>query len=263
MLAHLPGGRGLAVAEWRIARGWSAEELRKRIERLDGTALNFDAAQSEMTVEAGWNRYRSTAAIAWEPPGPPLPDGPFNRAEKAIANYQFSDPAIVVGHFDPADRLLGRRMLLEMKALLVLRYLGGVVVGATRYEEQDGLYTFGFRYDTLRGHIERGSEWFLLTKDVASGEIRFRIEATWLPGDFPNWWSRLGFRILGSRYQKRWHREAHRRLYHVARGLVPAAPQRDSEGIAHAGEEVSFERELATRASEGLHLQEDETLPSP
>ena len=28
-----------------------------------------------------------------------------------------------------------------------------------------------FRYDTLEGHIERGYEWFLLTKDHATGGI--------------------------------------------------------------------------------------------
>ena len=117
------------MAEWRIGRGWDTGELRERLDGLERAGLNFRASQDEMTVERGWNRYSSEAVIGQEPPGPPLPHGPFQRAEVAVANYQFSDPTIVVGHFDAESRLLGRRMLLEMTALRVFRYLGGVVVG--------------------------------------------------------------------------------------------------------------------------------------
>src|SRR5690606_7343496 len=134
-------------------------------DRLRETPLSFRADRSTMTPELGWNLYRSEALIAREPPGPPLDEGAFRLAEIAVANYHFSDPDVVVGHFDAESRLLGRRMLLELKAALVLRYLVGVVVGAVRFEEQDGRHTFGYRYDTLEGHIESGSEWFLLTKD--------------------------------------------------------------------------------------------------
>jgi uncharacterized protein (UPF0548 family) len=41
----------------------------------------------------------------------------FERARVALANYQFSDPNIVIAHFDPALPLLGRRMLLEIQVL--------------------------------------------------------------------------------------------------------------------------------------------------
>ena len=229
------------MAEWRILRGWSKGEIADRLERIASRPLNFSGVYEEMTPENGWNRYHSEAVIAKEPPGPPLPEGPFRRAEVAVANYHLSDPAVVVGHFDAESRLLGRRMLLEMKAM-GLHYLASVVVGAVRFEEDDRCHTFGFRYDTLDGHIERGSEWFLLTKDTCSGEIRFRIEAAWVPGQFPNWWSRLGFRYLGPRYQKRWHHEAHWRLFRIAHRGMTATPGVDELGVAHAGPTVLFER---------------------
>lgn len=251
------------MAEWRLFRGWSTPELRERLERLEDQPVNFRASQSDMTAADGWNRYYSEAVIGREPPGPPLAEGPFRRAEVAVASYQFSDPTIVVGHFDAEQRLLGRRMLLEMKAIRVLHYLAGVVIAAVRFEEQDGQYVFGFRYDTLEGHIERGSEWFLLTKDVTTGEIRFRIEASWLPGQFPNWWSRVGFKVLGPRYQRSWHHEAHRRLYEIARGgEAPTAPV-DREGVAHAGLKVVFEREPRLQKGEGPRWEEEaETIQS-
>ena len=113
-------------------------------------------------------------------------------------------------------------MLLEIK-VLGLRYLSPVVVSEVRDRPGARETSWGFRYDTLAGHLESGSEWFLLSKDHDSGEIRFRIEATWRPGQFPNGWSRLGFRLLAPRYQRAWHRLAYLRLRArlSARGLPP------------------------------------------
>lgn len=245
------------MTEWRIGRGWSDEEIAARLERVHDRPLNFKAEQEEMTPERGWNSYYSEAVIATEPPGAPLPDGPFRRAEVAIANYHFSDPSIVVAHFDAESRLLGRRMLLELKAL-AFRYLAGAVVAEVRFDEKEGQHTFGYRYDTLEGHLESGSEWFLLTKRLDTGEVVFRIQAAWLPGDFPNWWSRAGFRMLGLRYQKRWHHNAHHRLFTIAHGGMTATPAVDDFGTAHAGPAVVFERTSRHRTPSGPRWRREE-----
>jgi hypothetical protein len=153
-------------------------------------------------------------------------------------------------------------MLLEMKALRAVHYLAAVVVAAVRFEEQDGRHTFGFRYDTLDGHIERGSEWFLLTKKADTGEICFRIEAAWLPGQFPNWWSRIGFHWLGPFYQRRWHHDAHSRLYQIAHAGMSASPAVDEEGVAHAGPAVTFERIPKHPTVQEPRWEEEETIQS-
>ncbi len=250
------------MAEWRLVRGWTNAELADRLTRITDRPRNFRAQYSEMTPDNGWNQYSSEAVIAREPPGAPLDDGPFRRAEVAVANFQFSNPHIVVGHFDAESRLLGRRMLVEMKAFRLLRYLAAVVIATVRFEEQDGRHTFGFRYDTLDGHLERGSEWFLLTKRAETGEISFRIEAAWAPGQFPNWWSRLGFRWLGPLYQRRWHHDAHRRLFRIAHGGMGPSPPVDEEGVAHAGPAVVFERTQRNPTVQEPRWEEEETIQS-
>ncbi len=156
------------------------------------------------------------------------------RARVALANYQFSDPAIVLAHFDPAEPLLGRCMLLELQ-VFGLHYLCPAVVNRVR-DEPD---IFGFRYDTLHGHLERGVEWFLLTRNDR-GEIRFRIEARWQTGQFPNWWSRIGFGVLSGYYQRQWHRRAHHRLSLLAHYGSTRRPRRDSTGLTHQGIDVTF-----------------------
>lgn len=215
------------MAEWRVGRGWSTEALRARLDRLPTT--RSVEVRDEGPVRSGWHHYHSEAVIARDPGV----DERFARARAALASYQFSDPSIVTAHFDPASPLLDRRMLLEIK-VLGLHYLCPALV--TRVRDEPDVY--GFRYHTLDGHIERGVEWFLLTRD-AQGDLRFRIEARWQEGDLPNWWSRIGFRLVAGRYQRRWHREAHRRLSRLAHGDAPAL-QRDRAGLTHQGVDVTF-----------------------
>jgi uncharacterized protein (UPF0548 family) len=218
------------MAEWRLLSGWSSEALKARLDRLGTRSVNFEAVEEQMTGENGWHHYHSEAVIAREPEGGAC----LARARLALASYQFSNPDIVVAHFDPATPLLDRRILLEIK-VLGLRYLCPAVV--TRVRDEPDVY--GFRYETLQGHIERGLEWFLLTKNEA-GEIRFRIEARWQPGALPNWWSRLGFYLLAGHYQRRWHRQAHRRLSLLAHYGSLTPPRTDAAGLTHQGLDVTF-----------------------
>jgi uncharacterized protein (UPF0548 family) len=225
------------MAEWRFMHGWSERELVARIERLGSVDRNFDP-----TVKDGWSAHRSSAIVARELPGPAVEGGAFRRLCTAVAAYEFSDPDIVTAHFDPDTTLEHRRILLEIK-VLGLRYLCAAVVMKVRDEADEKSTWFGFRYDTLQGHIERGEEWFLLTKNHATGEIRFEISARWRAGDFPNWWSRVGFAGLGHHYQRKWHMHAHRRLAFLA-GAPEHTIQRDDNGrrrlLAHEGPTIEF-----------------------
>jgi uncharacterized protein (UPF0548 family) len=200
------------MGEWRFGRGWDDEEVAVRLRALADLERNFDVAEPK-TADRGWRRHESETTVAREGAGPPEPAGAFERARELVARYEFSDPGIVKAHFDHGAPLHARRMLLELRAL-GFRFLGGTVVGAVRDETTAAETVFGYRYDTLRGHVEQGWEWFVVTKSHATGDIRFRISADWQPGEFPNRWSRIGFGIVGVHYQRRWIRRAHARLRH-------------------------------------------------
>lgn len=130
------------------------------------------------------------------------------------------------GHFDATSPLLGRPVMLELRPP-GLRYLCPVRIGAVRTESDEKHTVFGFRFDTLQGHIECGREWFLLSKDHSTGEVRFHIRARWREGEFPNWWSALGFEFIGRRYQRAWHHIAHERLRELLReGHLEGKPAR-------------------------------------
>ena len=231
------------MALTRFGRGWSDREMRGYLDALKDRPVNFDTPLDQMTVAHGWTVDGSEDEIGTEPEGPPISDGVFSRAKQAIINYDFSDPSIVMGHFDPTTNPVGRDMLLELK-VLGFRYLCGVRVHSVREEYEGNTSYFGFRYDTLEGHIERGFEWFLLTKDHATGGIYFKIEAHWRPGQFPDWWSKVGFKLIGERYRSLWRRRAPQRLRRVAHQstTIPIAIPGD---LAHRGGETPVRTEPA------------------
>ena len=233
------------MAEYRLGRSWAATELDERLEGLKRLSRNFSVLPEQMTLENGWHQYYSQSVVARERPGAPEADGPFERCRLAVMNYEFSDRSIVTGHFDPYVPLLGRPMLLEVKAFRFLHYLSGVLVSAVRSEENENETVFGFRYDTLEGHIERGYEWFLLKKEHETGDIRFRIEAAWQPGQFPNWWSRVGFSLVAPHYQRAWHRRAHALLAEISRD--PNYETADYGSIVDSETDIEFRRIRARR----------------
>lgn len=200
-------------------RGWTEEELAARLARIGDPIgrVRFE----RMTPAQGWDLIGSRSLLASGAKGRPSPDGPFARAWRALERFELSDPRIVVAHFEPDAPLLGRRLLHEIR-VLGLRYLCPARIGEVRSVSNEERTELGLRIDTLPGHIERGAEWLVLSQDHRTGEIHLDIHAAFTPGDFPNGWSRAGFRVLARPYQRAWHRLAHLRLAELLRGATPA-----------------------------------------
>jgi uncharacterized membrane protein/uncharacterized protein (UPF0548 family) len=230
------------MIEWRWRSGWTEAELVPRLRQARALKRNFPDAEGEMTLEAGWGQVRSEARLGREPPGPPQPGGLFERARQVLETFDFSDPRIVRWHFTKDEPLRGRTVLLELISLgKKLRYLCAVRVGGTRLEYGETCSVYGFSFETLEGHIEAGREWFLLKKDHESGEVRFHIEASWRPGQFPNWWSRVGFTMVGRRYQRAWHRLTQLRLRELTRHRPELVGQPAHSGrLEHSGHELEL-----------------------
>lgn len=222
------------MALWRFGSTWPDETMKRYLAELARRPVNFTEAPEEMVEANGWKIDGADAQIGVEPPGPPAPGGVFERAKQGLIHYDFSDPRIVEGHFDPDSPFVGRNILLEIKCL-GLHFLNGARIHGVRDEVGDEGTIFGFRYDTLEGHIERGFEWFLLSKNHRTGEVRFKIEAHWRLGDFPNWWSWLGFNLIGEHFRERWRHAAPLRLKRLAHRPADA-PMPPAGELAHRGD---------------------------
>src|SRR5947207_14166967 len=99
------------MALWRFGWGWSEETLKRYLAALDERRVNFDVSPEHMTLENGWTVDGIEERIGAEPAGPPVEEGVFARAKQGLINYDFSDPRIVEGHFDPRTPFVGRNVL--------------------------------------------------------------------------------------------------------------------------------------------------------
>jgi uncharacterized protein (UPF0548 family) len=131
--------------------------------------------------------------LASEPPGPPLPDGPFRRVAAAIMAYQIFPPHVVQGTL--------ARVPVEVGDTVAIAYqLGGGfrLAFATRvFARFDGpvgdTWRAGFSYRTLVGHPELGEETFVVEKTMSTGAIRVALDS-WSRAGI--WLTRLGEPVM-------------------------------------------------------------------
>ena len=77
-----------------------------------------------------------------------------------------------------------------------------------------------------------------------TGKIHFSIEAHWRLGDFPNLWSKVGFKVIGEHYRSLWRHRAPERLRRLAHQPQAAPLPTDGE-LAHRGDESPARTEPA------------------
>jgi uncharacterized protein (UPF0548 family) len=198
---------------------------RRALEALAGKGLNFDPDQAEHgTTENGWKIDDYAQPLPPEPPGPPVPGGSFEVAQRLLRDYAFADPAIVRAVYAEDSPFETRDMLLEGR-FCGLRFHFGVRVGGPVDEELATggrpVRRWGWGYRTLQGHLEMGQMDFEVRKWLDSGQIDFRIHAFSRPARIPNPVIRLGFRLFGRRVQRRFARRACQRM---ARLVAEAGP---------------------------------------
>ena len=175
--------------------------LRRRLQALQDTPVNYDPTTLDLSdPPAGWTVDDRRQPLPTEAPGAPEPEGTFALASRLIRGYEFVDPSLVRGYFDPEAPLRGRTMLLELRALgLVSVHVGVRVCEIFEGElELDGrtVHRFGWGYRTLEGHVERGQMNWQVIKWHDSGETEFRVHSVSRVASIRNPVIWLGFRLL-------------------------------------------------------------------
>ncbi|NJM05782.1 DUF1990 domain-containing protein [Candidatus Gracilibacteria bacterium] len=207
--------------------GWR-ERLRRRerrelwqvhqreIDALTGLKVNFDLErQHEYTAANGWRVDDHEGELPNEPPGQPVPGGPWELACAVLREYRFPDPGLITGIFYP-DRPLGERLMLLRGRFLFFTFYFGVkivnLIDTTITTSQGDERRWGFSYQTLEGHFERGQIDFAVVKNLQNGAVRFRIHSFSQTGHIRNIFYRIGFRLFGRRLQLRFARTALKRM---------------------------------------------------
>jgi uncharacterized protein (UPF0548 family) len=228
---------------------------------LAARPVNFDPGAIDLAdPPAGWKRDDRRQPLPSEPAGEPVPGGPWEIAAHLIRGYEFADPSIVRARYDPDAPLLGRDMLLELRALGLLSVYVGVRVCEVwdGHEDRDGRRAriFGWAYRTLDGHVEQGQMGWQVWKWLDTGEVEFRARAVSRTAPISNPVIWLGFHLL-RRYERRLYLgSTDRRMCELtARALREESPadavrRASPELTARGGDQSDVHDSLAGRLDE-------------
>jgi uncharacterized protein (UPF0548 family) len=179
--------------------------------------VNFDPAE----VDDTWHHDLWRTDLPAERPGPPEPDGVWQTACRLVEAYEFADPRIIRAVYAAGHPLQGRDMLLEGRFTL-LRFYFGVrvtdVIDASPDRAGDGGdgtgqdRVWGWAYETLEGHLERGRMSYEVVKHQDTGRVQLVIKAYSQGAPTLGPVTRLGWRLFGRRTQLRFDRACGRRL---------------------------------------------------
>jgi hypothetical protein len=182
---------------------------------MEDRRVNFDPSELPEVATDPWHVDDYCVRLPSEPPGEPEPNGSFEVARRLMADYEFADPSMVRAHYDADASLLGRTMLLQIRFFVIHVHVGVRVCAIfDEVREVDGrrVRIWGWAYQTLGEHLERGQMDYQVWKWLDSGAVEFRIHAVSVLERVKNPILNLGFRLIGRREQIKFARRCGERM---------------------------------------------------
>lgn len=204
--------------------------------QLHHRQINYDPALAPQDGRADghWHVDSGDIVIGREPPGPPVPGGPWETGCALVREYEFAEPRILRAVYRRGSGLAGRDMLLEGR-FFGLRFHLGVRVTGVIDETRDTERVWGWSYQTLEGHLEQGRLSYEVIKQLDTGRVLFRVSGYSRMAPIPNPVVRLGFQLFGRWTQQRFYRAVQLRLRHLVaasqRGAALPSPAVRADGL--------------------------------
>ncbi|WP_165969376.1 DUF1990 family protein [Actinomadura sp. KC06] len=207
-----PPGRHSVRPRDRVPAG----RMRRRYDELHRLPLNFDPRRHDMNKsEKGWHVDDYRQQLPPEPPGPPVPGGSWEVARRLVGDYEYADPAIIRRICRSGPPEPGREMLLEGRFYGLRFHLGvrvGDIVDTTIERNGRRVRVWGWNYQTLEGHLERGQMNQEVRKWLDTGEVEFHIHVFSQGASTAHPVVRLGFLLFGRYMQLKFYKRACRRM---------------------------------------------------
>jgi uncharacterized protein (UPF0548 family) len=153
--------------------------------------------------------------------------GPWDTGRILVRQYEFAEPRILRAVYRGGGDLAGRDMLLEGR-FFGLRFYLGVRITALIDETRDAgggpERVWGWSYQTLEGHLEEGRLSYEMIKNLATGQVVFRVSGYSRMAPISNPVIRLGFVMFGRWTQRRFYRAIQHRMRDLVRAAQRGAP---------------------------------------
>lgn len=186
------------------------------LEDLRDRPVNYDPAEVRPPQ---WRFDVHRHPIARERPGPPEPGGAWELACALVRDYEFTPPELIRAVYHRRDPLLGRDMLLEGR-FYGLRFYLGVRITEITDEVRPGERLWGWSYQSLKRHFERGKVNYTVVKHLDTGQVEFvaYCHSQLAPTLGPI--MRLGWVLFGRRTQLRFYRRCGEQLQRLVQATL-------------------------------------------
>jgi uncharacterized protein (UPF0548 family) len=188
------------------------------LDSLRHRTINYDPARAPQDgrPDGHWHVDSADVVIGHEPPGAPVPGAAWETACLLVKQYEFAEPRILRAVYRAGSDMLGRDMLLEGRFFGLRFYLGVRVTGVTdqtRDGDDGSEQVWGWSYQTLQGHLEQGRLSYEVIKNLASGQVAFRVSGYSRRAPIPGRLVRWGYALFGRWTQQRFYRAIQQRLH--------------------------------------------------
>lgn len=175
-----------------------------------------------------WNFDTHRHVVAREATGPPESGGAWEVACRLVRDYEFSVPERVRAVYHRRAALLGRDMLLEARFYGLRFFMGVRVTEVIDEERSNGDRVWGWSYETLEGHIERGKMTYEVVKHHETGNVEFVINGYSQVSSGLDPITRVGWLLFGRSTQLRFYTRCGRRMRQLLRTTSPSAPRAEA-----------------------------------
>ena len=187
---------------------------------LRNCEINYDPSEVR---PPDWNFDVHRSLVGRERPGPPEPGGVWETARELVRDYEFTPPELVRAVYHRHAPLLGRTLLLEGR-FFALRFYMGVRITALADETRQQEKVWGWAYQTLEHHLERGKVTYEVIKHLDSGQVEFVASCQSQRSPTLGWILRLGWLLFGRRAQLRFYRRCGQRLHELVQASLTGTP---------------------------------------
>ncbi|MEJ7629886.1 MAG: DUF1990 family protein [Nocardioidaceae bacterium] len=203
-------------------------DVGRSLARLADLSVNYTIPEGvEPGPATGWHRDTQRTVVGQEPVGEPGEGGAWALACQVVRDYEFAEPRILHAIYRGAAPVVGRDMLLEGR-FFGLRFYMGVRVTEVIDERRDGLEgptrVWGWAYETLDGHLEKGHLSYEVVKHLDTGVVEFVIDGYSQRAPIPNPVIRWGFRVFGRNTQVRFYRGCAERIQRLVKEALDGHP---------------------------------------
>ncbi|MDR7300248.1 DUF1990 family protein [Haloactinomyces albus] len=176
-----------------------------------------------------WSFDTHRRAVAREATGPPESGGAWETACALVRDYEFSVPQRIRAVYRRRAALLGRDMLLEGRFYGLRFFMGVRVTEVIDETRPNGDRVWGWSYETLEGHLERGKMTYEVVKHPETGVVEFVINGCSQASPTLGPIMRVGWLLFGRRTQLRFYARCGRRLHRLLRAA--SFPARGAENV--------------------------------